>query len=328
MIAGKGNCTWVPEERYRFFSINHFSLLPIPMVYLFLLLSVLILIALYRRFQRPWPCSGRATKGDTSTQAQAAFAFSRPKPPWVRNRVIRLKALMPEEGCRTIATTFNRIYEGRENISKSWVALVIKRNSEQIVRLRKEIKRRVPRPLAKNTIWALDFTLVSDSKEPILAVLDHGTRVCLAFSLIPNKSALAVLATLIPLMRKYGKPKILKTDNDGAFRSYFFQGVLKLLGVKHRRSQPYSPWQNGRVERLILTMKERLLPLIVEGGITESVHHDLQLLRFWYNHVRPHQHLEGNVPGEVWRGGPASSKSLRFFSHWRGLIAGYYRPPP
>ena len=164
--------------------------------------------------------------------------------------------------------------------------------------------------------------------EPILAVLDHGTRVCLAFSLIPNRSALAVLTTLIPLMRNYGKPKILKTDNDGAFRSFFFRGALKGIGVKHRRSEPYSPWQNGRVERLILTMKERLLPWIAERGVTDSFHGDLNLLRFWYNHVRPHQHLAGKVPAEVWRGRPASTRSLRFFSHWGGLIAGYYRPPP
>ena len=31
-----------------------------------------------------------------------------PKPTWVRDEVIRLKALMPEAGCRTIAHHFNR----------------------------------------------------------------------------------------------------------------------------------------------------------------------------------------------------------------------------
>ena len=34
-----------------------------------------------------------------------------PKPAWVQREVIRLKALMPQAGCRLIAHTFNRCFE-------------------------------------------------------------------------------------------------------------------------------------------------------------------------------------------------------------------------
>lgn len=40
-------------------------------------------------------------------------AFSPPKPTWVRNEVIRLKALMPHAGCRTVAHSFNRRWASR-----------------------------------------------------------------------------------------------------------------------------------------------------------------------------------------------------------------------
>ena len=35
-------------------------------------------------------------------------AHSPAKPPWVRQEIIRLKALMPHTGCRRIADNFNR----------------------------------------------------------------------------------------------------------------------------------------------------------------------------------------------------------------------------
>jgi len=37
--------------------------------------------------------------------------YCQTKPVWVKKRVIRLKALMPQAGCRTIAHAFNRMHE-------------------------------------------------------------------------------------------------------------------------------------------------------------------------------------------------------------------------
>ena len=34
--------------------------------------------------------------------------FAQPKPKWVKHDIIRLKAVMPQAGCRTIAHHFNR----------------------------------------------------------------------------------------------------------------------------------------------------------------------------------------------------------------------------
>jgi hypothetical protein len=50
--------------------------------------------------------------------------FAQPKPKWVRDEVIRLKALMPEAGCRTIAHHFNRRWVAKRQmtVSKTYVA--------------------------------------------------------------------------------------------------------------------------------------------------------------------------------------------------------------
>lgn len=41
---------------------------------------------------------------------------SQPKPTWVTREIIRLKALMPDAGCRTIANIFNRRYTTSRNM--------------------------------------------------------------------------------------------------------------------------------------------------------------------------------------------------------------------
>jgi len=51
--------------------------------------------------------------------------------------------------------------------------------------------------------------------------------------------------------------EVLKTDNGPEFvnnqvetkEETIFEKTLKLLGIKHRRTRPYSPWQNGKVEK-------------------------------------------------------------------------------
>lgn len=49
--------------------------------------------------------------------------------------------------------------------------------------------------------------------------------------------------------------------------------------------------------------------------------------RFWYNHVRPHQNLDGRTPAEVWRGIDIFTKGYKqqyWFKEWDGLLTGFY----
>ena len=47
--------------------------------------------------------------------------------------------------------------------------------------------------------------------------------------------------------------KAVLTDNGPAYRSYAFAQTCKALGLKHRRTRPYTPRSNGKAERFIQT---------------------------------------------------------------------------
>lgn len=107
-------------------------------------------------------------------------AHSQRKPPWVRRELIRLKALSPGLGCRTLAECFNRQFGERgESVGKNLVAYVLRQSRADVMRLRRSLKHRVPRPMPRNRIWAMDLTGkgdVSGHQHMMLGLLYHGSR--------------------------------------------------------------------------------------------------------------------------------------------------------
>ena len=147
----------------------------------------------------------------------------------------------------------------------------------------------------------------------------------LAFLILRDRSSLTLLKGLIATIETYGKPKVMRTDNEACFTSRRFTLALRLMGIRHQCTHPGHPLQNGRVERLFGTLKEKLDQLDVPHF--SSLQHALAEFRFWYNQVRPHQHLDGWTPLDAWQGQNPYlriPKSVLFFSAWDGLLTGYY----
>jgi putative transposase len=231
--------------------------------------------------------------------------FAQPKPKWVRQEVIRLKALMPQAGCRTIAHHFNRRWQSRRQmtVSKTYVADTCRRHQYLLLTARRKLKHRVPRPIPRNCIWGCDLLTKTDQQgQPhlALAILDHASRACLRLQQLPDKSSWTLLQELIHVVKQYGRPQFVRTDNEAVLVSRLFRLGLWALGIRQQRIEPGCPWQNGRVERFIGTVKRELRQETLTGE--KDVDRRLTSIRKWYNHDRPHDHLQGRTPAEVWAG--------------------------
>ena len=162
-------------------------------------------------------------------------------------------------------------------------------------------------------------------------------RRCLSVQFIEKRAAIrlialagqadrtTLLARLIEAIRRYGRPRIVRTDNEAVFTSKVFRLALFALGIRHQRTDPGCPWQNGRVERFFGTLKERLDRLAVDS--LGALNGALGEFRFFYNHVRPHQNLGGRTPAEACAGHDPFARPVRreyWFEAWDGLLSGYY----
>jgi len=237
------------------------------------------------------------------------------KPEWLKAEIIRLKALMPEAGCRTIVDICNRRFAAtrRVTVGKTYVHQLLQRHRYEIQILRRNLKHCPPKAIPRNRIWGVDLTGKTDTQGnlySLLGIIDHGSRALLHLQALHHKTSSTVLASLKEIIRTHGKPKAIRTDNESIFTSKTFRLGLKLLGIRHQRTTPGCPWQNGRIERLFGTLKQKLdqlaySPLPQAGGgprVRKMLNRDLAIFRHWYNHIRPHQNLNGLTPAEAWHG--------------------------
>lgn len=255
-----------------------------------------------------------------------ATCRAHPKPVWVNREIIRLKALIPEAGCRTLATIFNRHHAAsrKMTVGKSFVADIIRRHQYEIQVIRRKIKHARPKLVPRNLVWGLDLTGkvdIAGHLHMIFGLIDHGSRTLLRLTALPNKCSWTLLGHLFLAIGKYGKPHAVRTDNEACFTSRLFCTLLKLTSIRHQRSELHCPWQNGRIERLFGTLKQKLDQW--EVASFRALNLSLAEFRFFYNVVRPHRHLQGRTPHEAWHETDpftCKAKLYRWFTAWDGLL--------
>jgi putative transposase len=259
---------------------------------------------------------------------QHCSVYSQRKPAWVTAEVLRLKALMSKAGCRAVAHTFNRLHPNT-SIGKTFVAETIKRNQYQLSCIKRDMRNQMPRTVSINAVWGLDLSFKTDQQDKlntILGIIDHGSRLAISLTTVINKRSWTVLGHLCLAIGKYGKPQAIRTDNENIFNSFVFRTLLILTGIKHQQTQLCAPWQNGRIERLFGTLKPLLKQLVLPNSTALEM--ALREFKLFYNHIRPHQNLNGLTPAEVWQGMTMADLKRKskpvLVQALDGLLVGYY----
>jgi transposase InsO family protein len=125
-----------------------------------------------------------------------------------------------------------------------------------------------------------------------IAIDDHSR---LAFAaMYPDETRASVLHFLhaaLAFYKSYGIDfKAVLTDNGVSYRSHAFADQCRNLGLKHRRTRPYTPRTNGKAERFIKTALNEWARARTYQNSAERQQH----LAPWihqYNWHRPHASL-------------------------------------
>ena len=226
----------------------------------------------------------------------------RAKPIEVRESLFRIALEAPDASCRMIADRFNRNHvEQGWSVGKTYVSEFL-RDFRQWRASPTRHRHSIDTAGAVNQVWAIDLTehrIEPRTRQPLLGILDHGSRRMLTLDALRERTAIAILRLLLDAIEHYGKPKAIRTDNEAMFTSWVFAFALQWLGIRHQRTLTHCPWMNGRIERVWSTFKQvlRICQIPTEAGLQAT----LNLLRSVYNQQRPHQSLSGHTPDEAWR---------------------------
>ena len=227
--------------------------------------------------------------------------------------IIQLKTAHPYWGAKKILELFKKSRRNAEVPSLSSVNRILSKANLIKKRRVKPVSADCQRlhahiqPQEVNDVWAIDFKGYwrSDGEicEPF-TVRELVSRKILCVKLMQSKSSEAVRAVMTDLFKKYGLPKVIRSDNGTPFSSP--NGVLSLtslsawwitLGITPDRTEKGSPGQNGSLERMHADIARE-----IEGKVRGGVLANQAVIDAWveeYNSVRPNEAIGMKTPDEV-----------------------------
>ncbi|UVL63012.1 IS481 family transposase [Pseudomonas sp. B21-032] len=166
---------------------------------------------------------------------------------------------------------------------------------------------------APNDLWQMDFKghfAMQQGRCHPLTVLDDHSRFNLAIQACDNERSGTVKERLVEIFQRYGLPARINVDNGapwGSPRSPGEHSDLSIwiirLGIRISFSRPYHPQTNGKVERFHRSLKAEVLDGRQFSTLVEA-QSAFDRWREIYNHQRPHQALDYQVPMARYRASP------------------------
>lgn len=172
---------------------------------------------------------------------------------------------------------------------------------------------------APNDLWCTDFKgefKLGDGRWCYpLTVTDHASRFILLCEALQSTREEPVIVAFERLFRERGLPAAIRSDNGVPFASP--NGLFNLsklsvwwlrLGIAIERIKPGHPQQNGRHERMHLTLKKETARPPAANAVQQQERFDAFVAEF--NAERPHEALDMAVPAERYAPSPRPYRGL------------------
>src|SRR2546428_13079720 len=143
-----------------------------------------------------------------------------------------------------------------------------------------------------------------------LTITDFASRYLLSCEALSTAQENYAFTVFERVFKDFGLPKGIRPDNGVPFASpHALFGLSKLavwwlrLGIHIERIQPGHPQQNGRHERMHLTLKKEATKPAAQNFLQQQAKFDDFI--DCYNHERRHQALAMKYPAELYLPRPA-----------------------
>jgi putative transposase len=206
-------------------------------------------------------------------------------PAQIETLIVRLKQDRPSWGAPKIRERLARLYPDVHTPAISTVHVVLDRHG--LVKRRTRRRNRaegttLSRPAQPNELWCADYKgefMLADRRYCYpLTITDSASRYVFACEALSTTKEAYAFPVFEAVFKRFGLPKAIRTDNGVPFaspNSLFNLSRLSVwwlrLGIAIERIKPGHPQQNGRHERMHLTLKRRRSSMISSNASTMSV---------------------------------------------------------
>ncbi len=234
-------------------------------------------------------------------------------PPQIEGLIVALKRDKPHWGARKLRELLVRRLPGDLRVpARSTIHAVLDRH-RLVSRLGRRRNRAQGTPLSAgaqpNDLWCTDFKgefrLGNGRYCYPLTVSDHASRFLLLCEALDSTREDPAMQAFERLFRERGLPHAIRSDNGVPFASpnaLFNLSKLAVwwlrLGINIERIKPGRPQQNGRHERMHLTLKKETTRPPGMNSLQQQARFDDFLHEF--NTERPHEALQMRRPAELY----------------------------
>lgn len=161
---------------------------------------------------------------------------------------------------------------------------------------------------ASNDVWCIDFKgwwITADGlKHEPFTLMDAYSRYLLCCHKLQINDHTHVWGVFERVFREYGLPLRIRSDNGAPFATVGAGRLSRLsinlikAGVIPEWIEPGKPQQNGRHERMHLTLKNEGMDVSLDSTLQSR---KLEEFISYYNFIRPHEAIGQQCPGEIYR---------------------------
>lgn len=216
----------------------------------------------------------------------------------VGDTLVAMTQLYPRFGYRRAAIW---VRLGETRVRRLWRSMGLQLPRRRPRRRRTGSDIRLPGATMPNSVWTYDFLfdrLANGTTLKMLCVLDEHTRECLAIEVGRWMRSQDVILTLSRLMKIYGKPAYIRSDNGAEFTATAVMRWLRDQNIGPAFITPGSPWQNGYVESFHGKLRDECLNREWFRDAREA-RIVIEKWRYFYNHQRPHSALGYRTPAKA-----------------------------
>ena len=247
-------------------------------------------------------------------RSRRPIRYANQLPMQVEQTILNIRKEKPTWGARKIRERILRKFPHIKIPAVSTIHAVLDRHG-----LIPEVKTRarfksegtfLSRPMEPNILWCADYKgeFMLGNKEYCypLTITDFATRYLIACEAQGSTKEQFAFTVFENAFKEYGLPDAIRTDNGVPFASPMSMFNLSRLsvwwlrlGIKIERIKPGHPEQNGRHERMHLTLKKQATKPAGQNILQQQAKFDDFIQE--YNNERPHEALEMKYPGELYK---------------------------
>jgi putative transposase len=262
----------------------------------------------YKIFDRYKDCGVRGL----TDRSRRPYRHANQLPLVLEKTIVALKREYPSWGAPKIRERVRQRCPAVQCPAISTVHAVLDRYGLVTRRKRRRVRLQgtgLSQPTAPNDLWCADykgeFMLANRQYCYPLTITDFATRYLLGCEALSTTQERYAFTVFERVFQEFGMPRAIRTDNGVPFASaHALYGLSKLsvwwlrLGIQLERIKPGCPQQNGRHERMHLTLKREATKPASRNELQQQARFDAFIAE--YNDHRPHEALGMQVPADLY----------------------------